>query len=257
MTFSTTNLTTSGGVPFVSAAELTASTTTPVFPYGAIYKDLHPTLGPREFKYVQFHAAASRGDSARFLDPISVTNITSGATTSVTLTGAGWTANLYKGGLLRCLDDAGGAGAAPEGEIARIKSNTTDTIYLESSDAFSTAPAANDDFQIILPWAVQDAAAGDVARNVAGVAMATQAQYSWGWVQYKGLNPYVNVVAAGTAITTKKSLITGTNVLTDGSTSAAELRVGFAMHAVTSDTVARYALVDLNCGPAFSLGASA
>ncbi len=257
MSYSQTNLLANGGVPVVTAAELNSSSSTPLFPAGYVYKDTHPVWGPREFKYVQFHVATTRGTPTTFLDPIATSSITSGTTTSITKTSAGWVVDLYKGGVLRCLDDAGAAGAAPEGEIARITKNTSDTIYVESNDAFSAAPAANDTFNIILPWAVQASASGDIARNVAGVAMATQTQYYWGFVQFKGLNPYVAVVAAGTALTAKKSLITGTSLLTNGSTSAAELRVGFLMHTVSSDTVARYALVDLCCGPAFALGASA
>lgn len=257
MTYSTTNVTNASGNPHVLAVDLSASDSTPKYVPGYVYEDVHPVFGPRSFKYVQFHAAASKGDTSSFLDPIAVTNITSGTTKSVTLTGAGWTVDLYKGALARCLDDAGGAGAAPEGEIARIKSNTTDTLNFESEDELSAAPAANDDWQIIVPWAVVDAASGDIARNVAGVAMVDQVQYNWGFVQFKGLNPYVKVVAAGTAITAKKSLITGTNVLTNGSTSLTELLVGFIQHTVSSDTVSRYALVDLFCGDARKVGASA
>lgn len=256
MTFLSTKLNDSGSTKAIWSTSLDSTSSTALEKPGVVREDNHPVFGERKFKYVQFHAAASLGDLCTFLDPVTITNITSGTTTSIVTSGL--TADLYNGGLLRCTDDAGAAGAAPEGEIGVISDNTTTTITIDSNyGAFSASPAVNDDFQIILPWAVQDAAAGDVAANVAGVAMANQTQYYWGWVQFEGLNPHVNVIVAGTAVTAKKSVIAGTNVVKDGSTSAAELRVGFAVHGVSSDTVARYALVNLCCGPAFKLGASA
>lgn len=256
MTFLTTKINDGGVVQKTWNTALNSTSETALETPGAVREHNHPVLGFGKFKYVRFLAAASEGDLCTFKDPVAISNITAGTTSSITTSGL--TADLYVGALLRCTDDAGAAGAAPEGEIGVIASNTATVVTLDAKyGTFSASPAVNDDFQIIIPFGVVDAAAGDVAANVAGVAMADQVINYWGWVQFQGLNPKVNVIAAGTAVTAKKSVIAGTNVVTDGSTSAAELRVGFAVHGVSSDTVARYAMVDLCCGPAFKLGASA
>ena len=236
------------------ATTLDASDTTPKETRGVIREDFHPVFGPRKFKYVRFDVATTAGDLCSMRTPIDVPNITSGTTTSITTSGL--TADIYVGGILRCYDDAGAAGAAPEGESGIITKNTTTVITIDSNDAFSAAAGANDDFKVFLPWAVIAAASGDVNALVAGVAMATQAQYSWGWVQFYGLHPAVRAVAAGTTITAQKCVIAATSAVTVGSTSAAELRVGFADITLTTDTVLRTLPVRLFCGDAFPFGAS-
>ena len=110
------------------------------------------------------------GQLQSYVANTAINNITSGTTTSITTSGL--TADLLVDGILYCIDDAGGAGAAPEGEKGRVVENTTTVVTIDSDDAFSAAPAANDDFQVHLPFAVDDSADGDFAHQVAGVAMA-------------------------------------------------------------------------------------
>lgn len=236
---------------------LDASDTTAKEQKGAVRWTYDPLFGIRGFTYVRFDQSGG-GDANQLVSYrglISVDNITSGTTT--TLTTSGLTADILADGFIRCLDDAGGAGAAPEGETAKIVKNTTTVITIDSNDAFSVSPAANDDFRVELPWAVVDSAAGDIASRVAGICLVAQDQYDYGWVQFCGRHPGAAIVAAGTAVTAGKSLIADTNVLTNGSTSAAELRVAYALHGASSDTVLRTLPVDLFCGKAFSFGASA
>lgn len=255
MTLQTSKLTKSNVANQVSwNTTLDASDSTPKEMLGAIREDYSPFFGPRKFEYVRFHVATNAGVPCSYLVPVSVANITSGTTTS--LVTSGLTADIYKGGILRCTDDAGAAGAAPEGESAIIIDNTTTTITVDSNDAFSAALAANDDFHIVLRFAVVAAASGDTNAKVAGVAMATHAQYNYGWVQFYGQHPSVAAVAAGTGITADKAVIASTAVVTVGSTSAAELRIGYTPTGLTSDTVLRTVLVDLFCGRAFPFGAS-
>lgn len=233
---------------------LDASDTTAKESRGVIREDFHPIFGPRKFKYVRFDVATTLGDLCSSRTPIDVANITSGSTTGLVTTGL--TADIYVGGILRCYDDAGAAGAAPEGESGVIIDNTTTTITIDTNDAFSAAAAVNDDFKILLPWAVVAAAASDLSSVVAGVAMATQAQYSFGWVQFFGLHPAVKAIAAGTTITAGKCVIATTSAVTVGSTSTVEARIGYADVTLTTDTVLRTIGVRLFCGEAFPFGAS-
>jgi hypothetical protein len=246
-----------GQSPVAWNTALNASDTTPQEVIGSIRWDVaHPYFGVRGFKYVRFDAATTAGDVCTKVADVTITNISAGTTTSITTSGL--TADIHVGGILYCTDDAGGAGAAPEGEQGIIVANTATSVQIRPEDAFSVSPAANDDFSIVKTWAVGDAAAGDLAVNVQGVAMADQAQYSWGWVQFLGLHPQVLVVAAGTAVTINKSLIAGNGgLLTNGSSSADSLLVGFLRQSVASDQVVRKAMVDLYCGAAYKVGASA
>lgn len=243
--------------PVIWNTTLDSSSSTPLENLGAIREDYHPVFGHRRFEYVRFDQSGG-SDLNQIVSSranVTITNISSGTTTTITTSGL--TANDLVGGLLRCSDDAGGAGAAPEGESGVIVANTTTVITIDSQDAFSVSPAVNDDFIVILPHSVIDSASGDIAANVRGVTMAAQDQYDYGWVQFSGLHPAVAAIAAGTTITAGKSLIADTNVVTNGSTSAIELRVGFARSALTTDTVLRTLPVDLFCGRAFRIGASA
>lgn len=223
---------------------------------GAIREDYHPIFGPRRFEYVRFDQSggADLGQIVSSRANVAINNITAGTTTTITTSAL--TANDLVGGLLRCIDDAGAAGAAPEGESGVIVANTATLVTIASDDAFSAAAAVNDDFIVILPGSVIDSAAGDVSVNVRGVVMAAQDQYDYGWIQFKGLHPAVNAVAAGTTVTVGKSLIVDTNVVTNGSSSALTLLVGFARSTLTTDTVLRTMAVEMFCGRAYSLGAS-
>ncbi len=223
---------------------------------GVIREDQHPVFGPRKFQYVCFYQAsgATVGQLQSYVDPVSVADITSGTTTVITTSGL--TAGIYDGGLLVCIDDAGGSGAAPEGESGVIVENTTTTITIATADAFSVAPAANDDFNVLLPWAVDDSADGDMAHQVAGVVMGSPDQYDYGWVQFFGINPNTKAVAAGTALIVNELVVADTATVNDGAGDADNLSVGVLKVGLTSDTVARNAVVDLFCGQALKLGTS-
>lgn len=213
-------------------------------------------FGLRGFKYVRFDQSGgcTRGQLQSKRTNVDVPNILSGTTTSITT--AGLTADILVGGILVCIDDAGGAGAAPEGESGIIVANSTTVITIDSNDAFSVAPAVNDDFKVILPWAVIDSADGHAAGIVQGVAMADQDQYDWGWVQFYGINPDCDAIAAGTALTLDESVVANTAVVNDGAADAVDLRIGRLLVGLSSDTVARKAVVDLFCGEAFKMGLS-
>lgn len=236
---------------------LDASDSTPKESKGAVRWSYDPVFGYRGFQYVRFDQSggATKDNICAYRGLVSVSASGAGTTTTVVTTSL--TADILVDGIIVCLDDAGAAGAAPEGESARIASNTTTLITVDSNDAFSAATASSDTFRVHLPWAVVDSASGDTAATTAGVVMATQSQYYWGWVQFSGFHPTVAAVAAGTTITAGKDLIASTNVVTNGSTSAVELRLGYSPFQLTTDTVVRKIGMYINCGHAKRVGASA
>lgn len=238
-------------------APLDSSSPTPLEGPGAVRYSYDSVFGLRGFQYLRCDQSGgcTQGQVQSKRANIDIANITSGTTTSITK--AGLTADIYVGGILVCIDDAGGAGAAPEGESAVIIENSTSVITIDSNDAFSVAPAANDDFKIILPWAVVDSADGDAAGIVKGVAMANLDQYEWGWFQFLGINPSVDAIAAGTALVVDESVVANTAVVNDGAADAVDLRIGRLLVGLSSDTVLRKAVVDLFCGEAFKMGLSA
>jgi len=220
---------------------------------GSARWDVHPIWGLRGFEYVRFHDAAVKGSWNTQIANIAVANATGTSTTTVVLAGT-FTADILKDCLVRCKDDTGAAGAAPEGETARIISNTTGVLYLNPDDAWSVAPSSGDDFEVILPHRVSAAGAGDESLLCRGVAMATQTIYYYGWVQFYGWNPFANFVAAGTVVTGPKGIITGSGGLaTVSSTSSRSILVGsLPCTSITTDQVGRTNLCHIQTGVAGS-----
>lgn len=236
---------------------LDASDSTPKEGKGVVRWTYDAVFGYRGFQYVRFDQSggATKDNICSYRGNVSVAATGAGSTTTVVA--AGLTSDILVDGIINCLKDAGGAGAAPEGETGRIVKNSTTLITIDPNDAFSAATATSDTFRVHLPWAVVDAASGDTSAVVSGVVMANQTQYYWGWVQFFGFHPTVAAVAAGTTITGSRDLIASTNVVTNGSTSAIELRIGYAPFQLTTDTVLRKIAMYLNCGFAKKVGASA
>lgn len=236
-------------------APLDSSSATALEPMGAVRWDFSPYFGYRRFQYLRCDQSGgcTAGQLQSFKPNVSVANI-SGTHTTTSIETSGLVANIHVGGILYCLDDAGGAGAAPEGQSAIITANTATVVTV--GDAFSAAPVDDDDFVIIFPWAVIDSADGDFASQVAGVAMAAHDQYDWGWFQFEGIHPLVDAKAAGVTLPAGESVVADVATVTDGAGDAVDLRVGKILHQLTTDTVTRKAIVDLYCGSAFKMGAS-
>lgn len=236
--------------------KLDSSSDTPLEIPGIVREDIHPVFGVRKFQYLRCDQSGgcTAGQLQSYRANVAINNISAGTTTSITTTGL--TAGILEGGILQCLDDAGAAGAAPEGEVGRVVANTTTQVFIDTNDAFSVTPAANDDFVVILPWAVDDSADGDFAGQVAGVSMTDHDQYDWGWFQFFGINPDVDAVAAGTALPAQESVVADAAVVNDGAGDAVDLRIGRVLHQLSSDTVLRKAVVDLYCGVAFKMSNS-
>ena len=233
------------------ATKLDASDSSANEVIGTVRWDQHPILGLRGFQYVRFHFAATAGEWCSQIGNVALANMTGTATTSFTLASS-MTADLYVDCLFRVKDDTGGAGAAPEGETARIIANTADVGTLHPDDELSAALASGDDGEIICPNRVEQTAGGDQAYTVRGVALAAQTAYYYGWVQFYGLNPVAKFVAAGTAVTGAKGVIAANSGLaTVSSTSDRSLLIGsLDCTTIASDQVGRTNIVHVQCGVA-------
>lgn len=207
-------------------------------------------FGPRVLKYCrnvngstitmgELHSYASSAANVR---TTSVANITSGTTTSAVTTGL--TANRHDGMICYVLDDAGAAGAAPEGEASIVADNTTTTITMEADYPFSAALAANDDLMLVSNYQVEDSVDGDEAWTVVGVALGRYGvqNLNYGWYQVEGP---VNADASAATITSGDPVVAGANVVAAFGTDEHELWVGTALAGMTSDSVAATALINL------------
>ena len=114
------------------------------------------------------------------------TNITAGSTTSATGTWSG--ADDHIGALFIVHDDAGGSGAAPEGEASVVTANTATVVTLDSNLPMSVALAVNDDVTLLSPKVIASAA-NDSSFVVCGVAMGAVADNGYGWFQFQGVHP--------------------------------------------------------------------
>jgi hypothetical protein len=187
-----------------------------------------PLWGYRIFKLVKnlSNATIAKGDLMSYVAAASVGTVTDGSKTSITT--SGMTANDFEWQMVTVADDAGGAGAAPEGESSLVIGNTTTHIELHPDYAFTAAVAASDSVYVVYINGVEDATAGDErgfghgSVGVAGVAYGAAADNEWFWILQRGW-----AIAKNTAeLTATYNLIAGealVNVQADG---AQELEVG-------------------------------
>lgn len=198
-----------------------------------IYKDVY-VYGDALFRWVcnRSGATLAQGALAKFYSQ-TVANIDSGAVGSVTKA-AQWVADEQVHNLVAISDDAGGAGAAPEGEARYIVKNTADVLTVQHN--FSAAPALNDDLEIISNCMVLAAVAGDDRSEVAGVVIAPDGipDNYWGWLAVKGRVAALLTAAAQTKGT---RLIAGAGVLNDNAAPSAFEDLGFVVVGAAADLV--------------------
>jgi len=229
---------------------LTDTNTQDIEGLGQGREESSPFFGERVFKWCKNRSGGSLAvGSLVAFEQISEAAITAAANTDATKvvrsTGT-WTPADITGCFLRVLDDAGAAGAAPEGEVGRIQSATTTQVTLAA--ALTAAVTTGDTFTIHRPYHMIAAADGMVKSEVIGVLMATVANGSYGWVQSKGLCLSALMAAAGTAVTAGTALKPGAGILVAAADNADNGEVvGSIPVAVTTDTVARTAPVYLDC----------
>lgn len=105
-------------------------------------------------------------------------------------------ANAFVDDFVYITSNGSNAGALPQGEFRKIKSNTTNRFFLAT--ALTAAAITLDNFVIVRPYTVIDAtsAANDTPGKVAGVCMADAAVHDFMWLQTKGIHPEVSVDTA-------------------------------------------------------------
>ena len=153
------------------------------------------------------------------------TNQTGTATTSVT--GTLNAADDHIDALVIVHDDAGGAGAAPEGEASVVETNTATVATFYTDLPLSVALAANDDVTFFSP-AVIDAADGDFNFVVCGVSMGAAADNGYGWFQFQGVHPRVQHKTTD-AVTAGNPVVADTAAVGAHGSDAANLWVGYQM----------------------------
>lgn len=199
-------------------------------------------FGPRVFEYGRNTSGSAvtvgqlmelEADGANVVTT-TVSNITSGTRTSAVTSGL--TADNHTGMLCFVLDDAGGAGAAPEGETSIVADNTATTITLEPDYPLSVALAANDDLELIANWQFEDSVDGDEAWTIYGVVVGQDgiSSLSYGWIQREG---YCSCVVGANAISEGDPVVAGAALLDAFGSDGQELWCGIALATGGTDEV--------------------
>lgn len=223
----------------------------------------HPVYGLQEFRYVinRSGGTLAAGSLAAYEGVLNAAVANTGTgTTYATRAANSWiTDGAIVGAHFFVVDDAGAAGAAPEGEQSILTRVTA--LRIDFLPALSAALANADTVNWLRPHHVIAAAAAMNRGKVAGVVQGALVNNAAGWVQTRGLCPEANMVAAGTAVTEDQYLVAGAGILIVNPTVAADYLaatwdyakvltgvegvLGRAVQALTSDTVRRKTLVDL------------
>ena len=209
--------------------ELNANDLTPSAPVGAVSM-VRDAFGLKILVYGrnQSGSAQTQGELAKKVADVTVSNITSGTTTSFTKA-ASLTADIHVGRILHVDDNDDSAGAAPEGECSPIVSNTAAVATVDSNYPFSVALAANDDIRSFTPgWHMTDAADGDLAKECTGVVMASGGLTDgyYGWYQNYGYNPKV-LHKNNTAVTSNDPVVADAAAVGPYGSDAVQLWVGY------------------------------
>lgn len=202
--------------------------------------------GFRVFEYCRnmSGSAVAQGELQKRIADATISNITSGTTTSAVTTGL--TAGDYVGRVLYVDDNADSAGAAPEGECAPIIANSTTTIQTDAGRPFTAALAVNDDLRVISFNHLDDAADGDLASKIKGVAVGKNGVTSkyYGWWQRYGLCPDVKHKAS-TAVTSLNPVVADAAAVGPHGSDAVDLWVGTQVGTHAADVVSNKSPVDL------------
>lgn len=188
-------------------------------------------------------ATISAGQVARKAANLAVTADVAGTVSTFTDTAA-FTEHEEVGNLLYVLDDAGGAGAAPEGEWGVIVKNDANTLTVQAQRAnqaaFSAATAVGDTGIVVSVGKLDLLASALEREETFGVALVDVEDNYWGWFLSYG---YVTVyVKAATAITQGRGLIGDAGGrLTNSSTSGQDVMLARAVvncsNDIASDTI--------------------
>lgn len=222
-----------------------------------------PVYGLQEFRYALNRSGGTlaAGSLASYEGQLNAAVANTGiGTTFATRAAGSWVTDGAKvGSHFWVVDDAGAAGAAPEGEESIL--TAVAALRLDFLPALSAALANADTVNWMRPHHLIAAAVNHRRGKVAGVVQGTLVNNAAGWVQTKGLCPQANMVAAGTAVAEGDYFVAGAGILIKNPTVAADYlaatwdydkvlnaiegHLGVAIQLLTSDTVRRKTLVDL------------
>ena len=208
-------------------------------------------FGEKIFKYIRnlSGSAFAQGDLVRRVAVSSITDITSGTTTSATKVAAFTLGSVYveqgkhrqgkhAGMMMYVLDNNDSAGAAPENEISIIEQNTADVANVDPDYPFSAALAANDDIEVLSPgWHAEDSVAADLAQDTIGVIVPPGgiSDGNYGWAQQYGLCLITNGLA-GIATTAGGPVIAAAKTIDVIGAAGIEMVVGFTPFVMKTDS---------------------
>jgi len=201
--------------------------------------------GYRIFKLVKnMHGSTlAAGNLVSCVAAASVGTVTAGTTTSVT--SSSMTANDMEYQMITVADDAGGAGAAPEGESSLAIGNSTTVINLDPAYAFSAAVGASDSVYVVYINGVELSASSDErgfghgSIGVQGVLFGAPADNYWCWALQRGW-----VIAKNTdALVATQNIRAGTGLIQDASDGGQQLEIGQISVSQFAGTEASFATV--------------
>ena len=253
-----------GGFKTLFPSKLTDIDTTQKEELGALRREIDSVYGERLFRYVHNHSGGTLNvDSLVSWEGLLgvVTNNGTGTTYATRASGSFVTDKVKAGSIIVVVDDAGAAGAAPEGEFSII--TKVAALRVDFSPALSAALANTDTVNFIRPYRIIAAADGHHIGKVGGIPMASLTDDTFGWIQVRGIYPSALIVAAGTAQAALTPLTAGAGLLdvadlvgADTTTATFSLAniladlagvVGYSIQAASSDTVRRKIVVRLIC----------
>ena len=243
-----------GHLTGLSMADVNSNTAAPQARAGTL-AFVVDAFGYRVLRYGYFVNAMLQGELCSRYGGVNgttvVTNQTGTSATSVTTTGL--TANAHRGAIVYVHDDAGGAGAAPEGEVSIAVSNTTTVVTLDADMPLSVALANGDDVTLISVSAVEDSTDGDLAVTVQGVVLGEDgvSASQYGWYVMEGFS---KALSTAETITTFNPVVAAANTVDEFGSDGQELWVGTALATYTSDNVSTVLPVRLNLFTAAGVG---
>lgn len=226
-------------------ADLLADDAKPIYAKGQL-SFVRDAFGLRVFRYLRNATATAvgKGELQSRAAAVTITNVDSGTVTSITQAALGATVDAYKDRLLICTDHNASAGAAPEGEVGVIVSNSATVINVDPKRPFSTAPLVNDDFSVYSLFDLKDGADGDLAINVMGIAMTAVGSGNWGCWQSYGFCP--DVLHKNAAVTLGDPIVADVAQVGAFGADGQELWIGWSPNGMSADNVQLRALVRVN-----------
>lgn len=192
---------------------------------GALYGYQDPRLGPQIYRYVQViqSGGMAAGELAKRAADVAV-SATGGSVRSIQDTAAPFTADDHYGDLIVITDDAGGAEAAPEGDVRTLGDSSTTVAWLDRHEAdFSAAPAASDTGLVKRFYKAIDSVDGDAKDEVLGIFRGAITEDYYGLALVWGMCDFAKVKAG---ITVDNAIVSDAVMVGDVASDELKLQIG-------------------------------